>query len=163
MGRYHAQRWGSRAGYTLTEAVLIISIIGILGAVAAPRFLGPNEADLQFFRQDVLSALRYGRKLAVASRCPVQVDFSSSSYELLQRANCESGGYSQDVFDPATGVSGFSQSAPSGVTLSSTLDPLYFDALGRVVDASDATTDVTISVGALTISARGESGFINAP
>ena len=163
MGRGHKQGRGSHSGFTLTEAVLIIAIVGILGAAAAPRFLGPNEADLRFFQQDTLSAMRYARKLAVASRCPVQIDFTTGGFELRQRAACRTGSYTQAVFDPATGESGFSQTAPSGIALSSTLDPLYFDALGRVVNASDVPTDATISVGALTINARGESGFINAP
>lgn len=163
MKRSNAQQCGSTRGYTLTEAVLIIAIIGILGAAAAPRFLGQNEAESRFFQQDVLSALHYARKLAVASRCTVQVDFSSGGYELMQRSACSSGSFTQPVYDPATGESGFNQSTPSGVTLSSTLDPLFFDPLGRVVDSLDVPTDATISVGSLTIDARGESGFVNVP
>ncbi len=151
------------SGYTLTESVLIISIIGILGASAAPRFFAANETDTRFYRQDLLSSLRHARRLAVASRCPVQVDFSASGFELLQRSSCDSGTYSQDVFDPGDGSPGYSQTAPSGIAVSSTLDPLYFDALGRLVDGSNQPTDATITVGTLTIDAYGESGFSDAP
>ncbi len=156
-------RPGSRGGFTITELVVLISIIGILSVTAAPRFLDATSKDTRFHHRETLGALRYARKLAVASHCPVQFDFTSSGYVLLQRASCDSGAWSQAVFDPASGASGYTGDRPSGVTVSSTLDPVYFDELGRVVNAGDVPTDVTVSIGGLSISALGESGYIHVP
>lgn len=159
----HPQRWRSRGGFTLTETVLLISIIGILSVTAAPRFMDLAATDARIFHRETLAALRYARKLAVASHCPVEFDFTSSGFGVLQRLSCTSGAYSQAVFDPTSGAPGYSETAQNGVTLTSSLDPLYFDALGRVVDGSNVATDVTVSVGGLGINALGESGFIYAP
>ncbi len=163
MKGHHPQRWGSRAGFSLTEAVLLIAIIGIIGVTAAPRFLDLSATDARFSHRETLAALRYARKLAVASHCSVEVDFTSSGFSLLQRSSCTSGSYTQAVFNPATGAPGFTATMPGSVALSSSLDPLYFDALGRVTDASNTATNVTISIGGLGISAAGESGFIYVP
>ena len=163
MSNCQSPKGASRGGFTLTETVVLISLIGILSVTAAPRLLDASTTDTLIFRSETLSALRYARKLAVASHCPVQVDFSASGYTLLQRAGCSSGGFSQPVFDPATGVSGYAGSAPSGVTVTSSLDPLYFDPLGRVVNASSVATDAAVGVGSLGITLVGETGFIYVP
>ena len=57
----HLQRWKSRGGFSLTETILLIAIIGILGATAAPRFLDVSETDARIFHRETLSALRYTR------------------------------------------------------------------------------------------------------
>lgn len=157
------QRWRSRGGFSITEMVLLISIIGIVGATAAPRFLDSTSKDARFHHRETLAALRYARKLAVASHCPVQFDFTSGGYVLLQRASCDSGAYTQAVFDPASGAAGYTGTTPAGVSVSSSLDPIYFDRLGRVVDGSDAPTDVNVTIGGIAISALGESGYIHVP
>ena len=163
MSNCQSPRGAARGGFTLTETVVIISLIGILSVTAAPRLMDASATDTLVFRRETLSALRYARKLAVATHCPVQVDFTSSGYAMLQRTSCDTGLYSQAVFDPATGLPGYAGTAPSGVSVSSTLDPLYFDALGRVVNASAAATNATVSIGGLGITAVGETGFIYVP
>jgi prepilin-type N-terminal cleavage/methylation domain-containing protein len=162
-GGGNRQRSIGTRGFTLTELVLTLSIIGILSVAAAPRFLDVSTTDAQFFHREVIGALRHSRKLAVATNCPVQFALTVSGFTIRQRASCDSGSYTQPVFDPATGASGFSGTAPSGASFSSTLDPLYFDPLGRTVNSAGDATDVTITISGLGISAIGESGLIYEP
>ncbi len=151
---------GRRNAYTLTESILTITLIGIIGVSAVPRFLDASSSDLYFFQNEMINALRYAKKVAVASRCTVQVDFAGSDFDLMQQSSCDSGAFSQDLVDPSSGSFGYNGSAPAGVSISSTLDPLYFDALGRIVDSTGAATDVTITIGSLAITGTGESGLV---
>jgi len=76
------------AGFTIVELVLVIAIIAFLAAVAGPRLLaiGAMKADLS--QSEVLAALRYAQRLAVATGCGVQVQLTASSYTLTQQTGC---------------------------------------------------------------------------
>jgi len=150
-------------GFTLTELVTTLSLIGILSAVAAPRFFSLREFSGSFFFDETLSGLRYAHSLAVATGCEVQVDFTTSSWVARQRAGCDLGTFSAEVLDPVSGSPGFRGSAPEGVPVGSSVDPIIFDALGRVLDTSGAIRDVVVTVDARSIEISGESGFLREP
>jgi MSHA pilin protein MshC len=149
-------------GFTLVELVLALVMLGILSAVAMPRFFSRTEFHARFFGDDVLAALRHAQKLAVASGCDVQVALSGAGYALTQRAACSSGAFSVTVVHPGTGES-FSGSPPAGSSLSSSSSAIVFDALGRARDASLAVSDATVTVGARTLQVVGETGFAYDP
>jgi MSHA pilin protein MshC len=149
-----------RAGVTLVELALGIAIMGILAAVAAPRFFSKPAFEEAFFVQDVVAALRYAQKLAVASGCDVRVSFTPpGGYALAQMQACRAGPFSQPVANPGTGEPSYSNQAPAGTALASSVDPLIFDALGRARDAALAVSDATVTVGGTTLTVVGETGF----
>jgi MSHA pilin protein MshC len=151
------------AGFTLTELVLVIAILGILASVGFVRLFDTSSFQEDFFVEDVQSALAWARKLAVASGCEVQVTIGAAGYELRQRPGCSGPGFTQPVSHPSTGTPGYASSAPAGVALSSSVSPIIFDALGRARNAGGSVVDVTISVGSRTLDAVGETGFVHAP
>jgi MSHA pilin protein MshC len=151
----------SREGFSLIELVVVLSILAVIVAVTAPRFVGMGEINERFFFNDTLSAVRYAQKLAVATRCGVQVTIAANTYTLNLQDGCAGSNYTTAVPDPTTGASGYSNTAPSGVSLSSTLSPIRFDALGRALNSGGSVTSATITVGALNIAVVGESGFVH--
>ena len=151
------------AGLTLVEFALVLVILGILTAVGAPRFFSRSGFSESFFHQDVLSALRYGQKLAVASGCDVRVTITATDYVLAQRTACQTGAFTRPVVAPGTGEASFGNTAPAGVTLSSTVSPIIFDALGRARDATLAVVDATVTAGARQVLVSGETGFVYDP
>jgi MSHA pilin protein MshC len=145
-------------GFTLVELVIAILLVGILAVVGGSRFMAIGGFTERFFLDETLGAVRYAQKLAVATGCDTQVDFSANSFSLEQRVSCSSGSYTQSVPHPGNGAMTYTGSAPSGIGLASDVDPLVFDALGRALDGS-TTSDVMITVGARTIAVAGETGF----
>ncbi len=157
------ERISRTAGVTLVELVIVLVILGILSAVAAPRFFSRSGFHELFFFHDSLAALRYAQKLAVASGCEVQVTFTASDYALSQRASCQTGAFSRAVPNPGTGEPTYTNQAPSGTALASSVNPIVFDGLGRALDASLTVANATVTVGAQLINVVGETGFVFDP
>lgn len=151
------------AGFTLVEAVVLISLVGILGAVAAPRFLSLSELEAARAHRQALSDLRYAQHQAAGSGCPVEVDFEADGYRLRQRSGCRTGSFDRELVDPATRVAPFAIRLPEGVTLSASIDPVVFDALGRLTRPDGTTTNLVVEVGGRSLEGVGETGFVRAP
>ena len=74
-------------GYTIVEVVLVIVILAIIGSVAGPRFFDDAAFDERAYYDELVSALRYAQKIAVASGCPVRATVTATSYALSQQAS----------------------------------------------------------------------------
>lgn len=147
-------------GFTIVELVAVIVIIGVLAAVAGPRFVGMDAFDANGAHATLLSALRYAQKTAVAQRKPVYANLNTSTRVVClgYTNNCSSA-----VIDPATQAA-YSKTLPSSVTLTAATNPLGFDSLGRPVPNAGATITVQNNVVpselARTITIEAETGFV---
>ena len=65
----------AQAGFTLIELVMVILILGVLSAYAAPRMFNSGDFYARGFHDETLSILRYAQKAAIAQRRTVCVDF----------------------------------------------------------------------------------------
>lgn len=150
------------AGFTLTELVIIIVIVGALAVFAAPR-LNIGGFDSANFRQEVVNALRFAQKTAAASRCPVQVNVSAEKVSVLQRSNgtatsCGDGDFEDPLRHPSRGGD-FVVQARRDAAVSGDLGSIVFDARGEFDSNSDIQLDFTAG-GSVTIVAG--TGYIDA-
>lgn len=121
-------------GMSLIELVAVIAILGALAVFALPR-LDTAGFDRYAFRQEVLAALRYAQKTALASGCDVAVELTGGSdrYALFYRdggdaTRCGGGGFTEPVGDPARGGA-FTGTGAGGVDLQ-TSGTIVFDGFG---------------------------------
>lgn len=141
----------------------MISIVGILAVSAAPRFLSVSDLSGVRAHRQALGDLRYARQLASASGCPVQVDLDATGYRLTMQAACRSGAFTLDVVDPVSNATPFDVRLPSGAALTTTVDPIVFDVIGRATTSVGVVTDVDVEVAARAIEIVGETGLVRAP
>jgi MSHA pilin protein MshC len=138
-------------GFTMVELITVIIILGIIGAVVAPRFFDSTSYQNRGAADQVKAALRYGQKVAIAERNSVRVDISTAA-----NPACNISVISLVVTCTiSTAVLPFSQTLPGSVT---------FDALGRPF--SNVTTPLvaksnTITVGGTTITIEPETGYVH--
>ncbi len=127
----------SPRGFSLIELIAVIAIVGALAVIAIPRFNTANF-DRYAFRHELLSALRYAQKTAMASGCDVavQLDDGADSYSVLLRdggtsTDCGGGGFGTALQHPAAGGA-YSGTGASGADLQ-TSGTVVFDGFGGYV------------------------------
>lgn len=142
------------------ELIAVITIIGILAAVAGPKFIGSGVFETRGAQGTLLAALRYAQKTAVAQRRVVYLNLNTSTRTLClgYTNNCSSA-----VMDPSTQAA-YSKVLPSTVALSTTQTALGFDGLGRPVPNVTASYTVqnTTDLGeaARNIVVEAETGYV---
>ena len=154
---------GQVRGFTLVELVLVIVLVGIISAVAIPRFFDNTTFQERGFFDAALAAVRYAHKLSVASGCHTAVTVGASGLSLLRAATCSGTTFTQNVNRPSSSAS-YTETAPGGVAVGSAA--FYFDGVGRPYDSATSTllaAALDISIGSRTLRIEPESGYAHAP
>lgn len=179
-GHSHVRR--SQRGMTMVELIVVMVLVGLLGAIGISRFFDRTSFDADAFTEQTRAMLRYAQKVAVARNSEVSVRLNGSSVALCLGAavNCGSG---SQVRAPAGSNSGngatraacgeaaatwYCEGVPQGVAyqLAGASAYFFFDALGRPHTADGPlgqALTLTISGDGITRSVRvePETGYVH--
>lgn len=146
-------------GFSLIELIVVILVMSVLAAYAAPRFFGQGTFEGPAFALELASAARYAQKLAVTSGCPVDLNVTATGYSLTQpptlaACNNATPAMTRAVKHPATGDD-FTASVPAGVSIGGTLGTITFGASGAPSGAA------ALTVNGQTVSIASGSGYVD--
>lgn len=151
----------TQAGFSLIELVVVIVLLGIIAVVVIPRWQGGSGFEERALRDQVVAALRYAQKSAVAARRTVCVDFTAVPSKVVfsisstyPAANCSVG---SSLVGPEG--SNLSVVASGSVTFASSASSFTFDAAGRPSTAASIT--VSGLPAALAITVESETGYVH--
>lgn len=150
------------SGFTTVELVVTLVIVGILAAIALPRFQDTSAFTQLGFSDEVRAALRYAQKLAIAKRREVCVDFLPAGGGLPDRLAL--------TFNPTTVVGAACTNAvnlpgqsapyvvnvPTGIALVASAN-FRFNGLGQ---PSVAPVTIALTGRALPITVAAETGYV---
>lgn len=146
----------------MVELVVVIVIVGVLGAIAMPKFVGNRSFQERGYYEELATSLKFAQKFAVATGCAVRVQITAAGYSAHQQqatgGRCDTGDTTWPTAVMLADGQTLAGSTPSGVTVSPNVS-LIFDTLGR----SSLGADQTIAVGSLNMTVQAESGFVLAP
>ena len=130
---------------------MTIVIVGILAAVAAPRFFDNNVFQSRGFADQVKASLRYGQKVAIAQNRFVCAAFTANSVTLTVGVTAACG----SVLQPPSGGASYVITAPSGITFAAQPANFNFDPIGR---PSAATAGL---IGTTAITVEAQTGYVH--
>ena len=151
-----------RQGFTLVELVMTIVVVSVLAVTAVPRLFDLASVDARGFRDETLTALRYARRLAIASGCDVQFAIGPAGYALATRGvACDTGAFSSPVDHP-TRPGAFVGSPPSELSVGTVT--VRFDRIGRPRDGSGSPlgAPASVAIGGYSLTVEPETGFARA-
>jgi len=154
----HSRVWTAGRGFTMVELIVVMVLIGVLGAIGLSRFFDRRAFDASAAAEQSLAMLRYAQKLAIAQRRDVFVRFDGTNMRLCYAAACAP----NDLVLMPGGGTGVSPSPYTGA-----VNLLYFDGLGRPFNAGNraALPNLTFkaagSTGAPDIYVAAETGYVS--
>lgn len=152
-------------GFTMVELIVVIVLIGIIAAVGIPKLMSDNSTAASAFGNQVVSALRYASRSAVAHRRLVcaKVEVRQVTLQIARSANAtvcnvDLQALSSDLY----------ATTDTDISAGGLIGDLYFQPDGTVTSNGTGNMpvrgDITITAQGKvlrTIKVEGSTGYVN--
>lgn len=147
-------------GFTLIELIIVLVMLGAFSLYAAPKFFDQGGFNEYAFHKELITAIRYAQKTAVATGCDIRVivDSGTDGYALYYQPGgyTDCGATENPVPHPLqSGNFARAASAQEAVDVTSGLD-IVFDPLGGTPSGGT----VTFSSGR-SLAVEAETGYVH--
>ena len=158
----------NQQGFTLFELILVIVVIGMISAIAAPRLSDTSLFNEMGYSDGYHSALRYAQKVSMSSNCDTLVNIDSAGYSISQWSQCIPKAPLNHQ-SPTTVIrhpahpQPLQRTPPTGVTINGN-QRFYFDKDGvphNPVDDSILSTALVTSLNNKQIIVEAKTGYIH--
>jgi MSHA pilin protein MshC len=133
-------------GFSLMELIVTMLIAGVIAAVALP-LLSDSSTRASWYHEQVIAAVRYAQRQAVAQRRDVHVNVGAAQIRLCYDAACAV------PLTQITNGQAYALPAPNNVALSPT-QTFSFNGLGRPSGAA------SFNVGGYSVTVAAETGYV---
>lgn len=152
----------------MVELIMVIVLMGILGAVGVTRYFDRKTFDASEFIDQAKSMLRYAQKTAVAQNRPVYVRLNGASVALCFDAACNTrvlpaagtnSGNSLTLAACNNATAWACESKPANITYvlaPSATTSFFFDPQGKPFSVGDTYPGLTSSFATLTMTISGD-------
>lgn len=139
-----------QSGFTLTELIMVIVILGVLSVVAMPMWFSKSDFEARGYFDEVIQAARYAQKYAVVSNCDVLFSITGAGFSLAVQASPYD--HCNELTLNLPGKAG-PYVAPSGITSSGSAD-ITFEPSGK------ASATHTLTIGGHSMQIHAATGFV---
>jgi MSHA pilin protein MshC len=148
-------------GFTLIELVVVISVMAVIAAMAAPRFANGDIFETRGDAGLLSSTLRYAQKTAIAQRRNVYVIHNNVVPDTVSL--CFDTACNQAVINPETAAA-YVFTSSKNVDITSDNASLGFDSLGRDIPNSTLNYKATNrknNAQSVTVTIEADTGYIH--
>lgn len=154
---------GRQAGFTMVELIVIMTIVGIMAVFAVPKMMAAMNMQNDNWRDQVVAALRYAQKSAVARRRLTCVTVGATTVSITTATANPAVACTVDLPGPDGSATFATASNSSAATAVAPPGVIYMQPDGRVTTTGAGTTaaDRTISMlDASNVVVYGETGHV---
>lgn len=141
MRHAHAPKLVARRGYTLVEVLIVVTVLGIAGAVAAPAFSQTGVLRVQAALRSIVADISEAQSeaLAMQQSRAIVFDANSTSYTVVRVPGSTVDPVADALFTTHVGGSRYGEARFASVSFNGG-STLIFDEMGSPVAAAGSST-----------------------